>query len=57
MTPREIRMNAMIVLTNCPPTNLADIIAVLDEARRLAPYLDDGRLPDDGNNSSSNPDS
>ena len=55
MTPLEIRMNALVVLTNCP-LNPEDRLAVLDEARRVAvDYLEDIRLPgDEGNISASN---
>jgi hypothetical protein len=49
----EVRMAAFAVMNELPPTSLADQIAVLDEARKLAVYTFEGRFPRDGNKDAS----
>jgi hypothetical protein len=52
MNGAEIRLAALHLVNEAPP-KYEDAMAALDEARRLLVYVRDGRLPLEGNNSSS----
>lgn len=52
MNGAEIRMAALHLVNEAPP-KYEDAVASLAEARRLLDYVRDGRLPLEGNTSSS----